>query len=86
MSVTEIIQAVEKLSPTDLAKVAEAIKRSEKQNGSSLHSEREAELLRRLQAKGLLKKIPVRRQTPGDFEPVPIEGRPLSETIIEERR
>jgi hypothetical protein len=40
-----------------------------------------------MRAKGLL--LPRHEPTPGallDFEPVPIQGKPLSETIIEERR
>jgi hypothetical protein len=40
-----------------------------------------------MRAKGLL--LPKRELAPGallDFEPVPIKGKPLSETIIEERR
>lgn len=41
----------------------------------------------RMRAKGLL--VPRRTPPPGawtEFEPVPILGKPLSETIIEERR
>lgn len=40
-----------------------------------------------MRANGLL--LPQRKTAPGDlldFEPVPIMGKPLSETIIEERR
>ena len=41
----------------------------------------------RMRAKGLL--FPRRAQLPSaspEFEPVPIQGKPLSETVIEERR
>jgi hypothetical protein len=33
----------------------------------------------------MLKEIPPRSNVPRSFEPVPISGKPLSETIIEER-
>jgi hypothetical protein len=42
---------------------------------------------KRMRAKGLL--LPRRSRSPSPsaaFEPVPIQGKPLSETIIEERR
>ncbi len=53
-------------------------------------SKAEAEDLRlqeALFADGLLREIkPPRRRKLGDFKPVKIKGKPLSETIIEERR
>lgn len=78
MSVSEIINEVKNLTPAERQQVLEAL----------LHNEEEkhTELLNRLKAKGMLKRIPPRHNTPRNFQPVPIEGKPLSETIIEERR
>lgn len=86
MSLTEILTEVVKLSLDEKEQVLNMLKQSEEMERDKTVDERQAELFRRLQTKGMLKKIPVRRPTPGDFEPVPIQGRPLSETIIEDRR
>lgn len=51
--------------------------------------QREDELLRRLHEKGILAKIPLPITDPrpfDDWKPIEIKGKPLSETIIEERR
>lgn len=50
--------------------------------------EKQAELDRRLMAKGLLQRVPpqIADLTPyRDWEPIDIQGEPLSETIIRER-
>lgn len=49
----------------------------------------EEELDRRLVEAGLLAGVPPRREgtpAPRDFQPIRIEGEPLSETVIRERR
>jgi hypothetical protein len=86
MSVTEIIEAVKKLPPADRVKVAEALRRTETSNGERTISERQDELHRRLIEEGLLKRIPDRSLRDRNFKPIKIKGKPLSETIIEERR
>lgn len=48
---------------------------------------REAAFLRYMEAKGLLVKFPLPAEpAPKNFKPLVIEGEPLSETIIRERR
>lgn len=84
MSVMEILTAVEKLTDDERQQVLDALLRQAEVPVSD--DEKHAELYRRLIAKGMLKAVPPRRDVPRDFEPVPIEGEPISETIIEERR
>jgi predicted DNA-binding antitoxin AbrB/MazE fold protein len=51
------------------------------------HAGRRAELLRRLDADGALVHFPPPAEpAPADFRPLVIEGEPLSETIIKNRR
>lgn len=58
--------------------------------GDQERKRREGEVIRRLQAKGLLTQVPTRKE--GDVEryrawkPVGVEGKPLSESVVEERR
>lgn len=86
MNLAEILIEVRKLSPDEKEVVVEAIRLSDGLPSGLTPDERRDELFRRLQAKGMLSEIPNPRATPGDFEPVSIKGRPLSETIIEDRR
>ena len=50
---------------------------------------REDEFERQLLAKGLITRIPTRDETDEEFDkfdPIEVEGEPLSETIVRERR
>ncbi|MFM9905131.1 MAG: hypothetical protein ACKVQJ_11245 [Pyrinomonadaceae bacterium] len=86
MSVTEILREVEKLSPIEKEQVLGALRRSGDPTNGTDPVALQAELFRRLQKKGMLSSVPSRRPTPGDFDPIPIKGKPLSQTIIEDRR
>lgn len=86
MNLAQILTEVRKLSPDEKEAVVEAIRLSDCLPSGLTPDERRDELFRRLQAKGMLSEIPERRATPGEFEPVSITGRPLSETIVEDRR
>ena len=86
MSLTEIIQAVQKLSPSDRVRVAEALARSVDSNQPDDIAERQAEFHQHLIERGLLKGIPDKTLVRHDFKRIKIKGKPLSETIIEERR
>ena len=82
MTPQEILNEIYKLPPTERKEILESL--------SEELTEDEAEDLRIQKAlfdAGLLREIksPRRRKT-GDFEPIKIEGEPLSETIIRERR
>jgi hypothetical protein len=55
--------------------------------GAADTAEAERALLRELLAAGLLDQVPTGETAPDEpFEPVIVQGRPLSEQIIEERR
>jgi Arc/MetJ-type ribon-helix-helix transcriptional regulator len=72
------------------AAIAEAVRllRQRLQNTATLSKpSTEEEFQQRLIKKGLLSSIPESAAAPGpDFEPIAIEGEPLSETIINDRR
>lgn len=85
MSITEILSEIRKLSPAEKQQVINALLQSE-QGPPKTDDEKRRELHRRLLAEGVIKSIPPRAVVEPDFEPVPIKGKPLSQTIIEERR
>lgn len=88
MSLTEILEEVAKLSPDERDKVAKALAKSNDQGAKKegdLRS-RQDELNERLVSEGLLRSLPNRNHEPRKFNRVKIKGKPLSETIIEERR
>ncbi len=88
MSVTEILNEVSKLSPEEKQQVINVLLESEKDLPTD-DDEKRAELHRCLLAEGVIKTLPTRRGRPPelrDFKPLTVEGKPVSETIIEERR
>lgn len=87
MSLSEIIEAVSRLTPAEKARVVEAMDNAagESDDGEDLARRRD-ELNRELLAEGIIKRLPTRRGKIRPFTPIKIEGKPLSETIIEERR
>lgn len=86
MSLTEILDAVEKLSLADRAKVVEALTETNGGNSEPDLRRRQHELHLSLLAEGRLKRLPDRTLKRRESRPVKITGKPLSETIIEERR
>ncbi len=86
MSLTEILEQVEKLSPADRAKVAEVLKHPENNQDLLSVKERQKEFNRRLLNEGMLKRIPTGNTAGLKFKSIKIKGKPLSETVIEERR
>lgn len=82
MTPQEIIKEIHKLPPTERKEILDTL--------SQELTENEAEDLRvqtALFEAGLLREIKSpRRRKIGDFKPIEIEGEPLSETIIRERR
>ena len=87
MSSQELLTEIQKLPPAEQQRLLEALKRDVK-----MRSERrpitEDEVEEILLAKGIISEIPPR--VPDDeeetFEAIEVPGKPLSETIIEERR
>ena len=83
MTPQEIIKQVEMLPPPAQREVLETLARTIKPSAPPS----EAEIARRLLAKGTIKKIPEGWDKPDgeDFEPIEIKGKPLSEMILEDR-
>ena len=83
MSLTDILEEVVKLRPAEQEQVIATLL-SEREVADT--PERQEQFLRHLLSKGLIRRIPPRKNLPNDFQPIRIKGKPLSETIIEERR
>ena len=89
MSVTEILSEISKLSPAERRQIVDAITKQENPNQEKTEDEKRRELYRRLQAKGMLTRMPTRKEKPPElrnFKRLEVEGELVSETIIEERR
>jgi hypothetical protein len=81
MSVNEVLEAVRTMSPEERAQVRALLN---KLSGASQSSEKSVQA--RLREAGLLTEAPTRQTTAhARHTPVQIKGKPLSETIIEER-
>ena len=87
MSSQELLTEIQKLPPAEQQRLLEALKRDVKMK-SEQRPITEDEVEQILLAKGIISEIPPR--VPEDeeetFEPIEVPGKPLSETIIEERR
>lgn len=81
MSVTEVIEAVRAMTPNEREQIRLLIN-----NLSDEHAEREAQALASLEKAGLLRRRTSPRRSARERKPIEISGKPLSETIIEERR
>lgn len=84
----QIIQAIQQLPPGEQKQVLKWLTEHKPSvNNKASTAELEAEVDRMLLARGIIKEIPVGlTDEEDDFEPIEIEGEPLSETIIRERR
>jgi hypothetical protein len=94
MTPIEVLSEIQKMSLNEVREVAEQLSNYlREQEKAALAAEqteaREDEFERYLLAKGVISHIPIRDETDNEFdtfEPIEIEGEPLSETIIRERR
>ncbi len=94
MTPTEILGEIQKMTLSEAREIAERLisylREQEKTALTIQQTEaREDEFERYLLAKGVISQIPTRDETDEEFdtfEPIAIEGEPLSETIIRERR
>lgn len=80
MSLTEILEQVVKLNPAEQEQVVAKIR------GRGEVVDSQEVFLLHLLKEGLISRIPPRKDLKSDFKPIRIKGRPLSKTIIEERR
>lgn len=87
LALQKIVDEIKELAPEQRRHVREMLGETETTE-TELH-QREEDFHQKLYAKGLLIKIPhenIQRLPFDDWEPVKIKGKPISETIIEERR
>jgi len=84
----QIIEAIQQLPPSEQEEIRQWLKeRALSVNQKASEAELEVEVDRMLLARGRIQAIPVGlTDEEDDFEPIEIEGEPLSETIIRERR
>jgi hypothetical protein len=88
MNPEEIINEVHKLPLPQQKKIYDALSKELAQlSPPDEEDDPDQRLQRRLYAKGMISEIKPRRTGKiADFTPIKIKGKPLSETIIEERR
>ena len=85
MTPTEILTEIQKLPPGEIQKVSQGV--NELLDKDDVEK-REQEFAEYLLQKGAIEKIPPRDETDAEFdefEPIELEGEPLSEQIIRER-
>ena len=83
----EIISTVQTFPPAVQEEIVRTLEKNLKKSGSSSLSPSEDEIEEMLLAKGLISEIPkrVRDAAEETYAPVALTGKPLSETILEER-
>ncbi len=86
--VERVIQTIQQLSASEQNKVLQWLEENKPSADKKLsEAEIESEVDRKLLARGIIKEIPVGlTDEEDDFEPIEIEGEPISEMIIRERR
>lgn len=84
MTQREIINQARKLSVRQQREIVQTLSQSLEETSDDAPSE--AEIAEILLAKGIISRIPSHWNDGEDFEPIEIEGEPLSETISRERR
>ncbi|MBA3632908.1 MAG: hypothetical protein H0W58_08900 [Acidobacteria bacterium] len=87
MTPQEILNEIYKLPLPEQKQIADSVLKNRAENNYSKPKMTEEEFLQYLLAKGVISEIPEGiTDEEDDFEPLEIEGEPLSETIIRERR
>ena len=87
MTPQEIINEIFKLPPSEQEKIAETVLKNREKSEAEKPQMTEEGFIQYLFEKGLITHIPEgMTDEDDDFEPIEIEGEPLSETIIRERR
>lgn len=87
--VERVIETLQHLSPHEREEVLEWLEERRAAGRTEvLAAEAERQVLEALLSKGMLEEIvePMTDEEDDDFEPIEIEGEPLSEMIIRERR
>jgi len=84
-----VIEEVKALLPDELRKVKELIDSLLQESGAASGVSVEDQIDQLLLEAGVISEIPKHAPKPDhlkDFEPIEVKGKPISETIIEERR
>ena len=88
MSAQEILAEIQKLTPEERQRLLKALALEIGEHVEAPHLTSEEEVERILLNEGIISEIPSR--APDDeeetYQPIDVPGKPLSETIIEERR
>ena len=83
----QVIETIQHLPPIEQKKVLNWLEEHKPKIEEKLSEEElEQKVLEQLLAKGIISEIPPRWDDDEDFEPIEIQGEPLSEMIIRERR
>ncbi len=85
-NVEDVKRTIQQLPAAEQKELLEWFEEHKPINEKVSEEELEARVLNRLLEKGLISEIPPRWDDDEDFEPIEIEGEPLSKTIIRERR
>ena len=87
MTTTEIVEEIYKLPVRDWETIKETVDNG-RTNGDSKPKMTDEEFAQYLLAKGIISRIPAGETDEefDDYEPIVVEGEPLSEMIIRERR
>lgn len=89
MSTQELLNEIQKLAPEQRQRLLEALRRGGEKHLQPHQPVREDDVERDLFERGIIGRIPdlaAYTDDDEDFEPIEVRGKPLSETIIEERR
>ena len=86
MTTTEILNEIDKLPISQQKELKEKLLKDSESNGQAQPQVTQDEFDRALFNEGFLANLPIETNDEDDFEPVEFTGKPISETIIEERR
>jgi len=89
VSAQELLAEIHKLPAEERRRLLDTLSREQDHQPESSRPVSEDEIERILLAKGIISEIPPLSEyseEDEDFEPIEVPGKPLSETIIEERR
>lgn len=86
MTTTEILKEINKLPPGERRNIYQRLDNDLRPEAANSPEElREREFEQMLLADGIIREIPSGWNDDDDFEPVAISGKPLSQTVIEDR-
>ena len=86
MNATEILNEIYRLPLSERNKIKQSLLEDSNSNGQTIPKLTQFEFDQILFDDGLLVNFPMETDDDEDFEPIEFTGKPISETIIEERR